>query len=341
MWTFDCDAKMLVISGTGNMANYTEGTAPWYIHRTKINTVVIEEGVKTIGNYAFIGCYVNTLSLPSGLLSIGERAFSACPLKNTLIIPATVTIIGPYAFNACTQINTLRILGYVSNIGRNTFGYCYGLTSVLCASEVPPTCYKDNNNHTSFEGTTIANIKLYVPGQAMTDYQSAPVWQNFNIQASSEKRVAWVDEEGNELYVNTVAVGQVPEFIGEEPTKDADGDYVYTFAGWIPTYAPVVRDCNYVAHFVRTPKKFFNVGIGGANCALNVTNKVPEGTYLEVTVAPEDCYQFTQWSDGDNNNPRIIQVTEDTNISADCTKIIYTIEGQAQGSGAVTIAPKQ
>ena len=52
-WSLD-DEGVLTISGEGKMANYTEdSTAPWYSKRTQIKNVVIEDGVTSIGKYAF------------------------------------------------------------------------------------------------------------------------------------------------------------------------------------------------------------------------------------------------------------------------------------------------
>ena len=50
---------VLTISGTGAMSNYTSSSpsrAPWYSNRSSIKSVVIEEGVTSIGEYAFNGC---------------------------------------------------------------------------------------------------------------------------------------------------------------------------------------------------------------------------------------------------------------------------------------------
>lgn len=339
MWTFDCDAKLLVISGTGSMRSYEAGTAPWSIHRTNIQTVVIEEGVKTIGSYAFYNCKnITSLTLPNSLLSIGNNAFNICMGLTELIIPSAVANIGSFAFSSCNKVTTIRILGR-PNIESGVFKDCSALTSILCASEFPPVC--NGNAFMNLTDEKLGTIVLSVPGIAVDNYKDHDVWKKFDIQASSLKTVRFVNESGEVLKTQVLADGAMPNADELTPSKDADEDYIYEFAGWLPTIVPVEHECNYVTHFVRTPKKFFNVGIGGENCTLNVTNKVPEGTYLEVTVAPEACYQFTQWSDGDTNNPRVIQVTEDTNISADCTKIVYTIEGQAQGGGQVNIAPKQ
>ena len=47
---------VLMISGMGAMADYSAGNAPWYSDRASITSIVIDEGVTHIGNYAFYGC---------------------------------------------------------------------------------------------------------------------------------------------------------------------------------------------------------------------------------------------------------------------------------------------
>ena len=41
-----------------------------------------------------------------------------------------------------------------------------------------------------------------------------------------------------------------------------------------------------------------------------------EGTELTLTATPNYCQQFVSWSDGDSNNPRIVNVDSDLNLSA-------------------------
>ncbi len=56
-WKLDVDC-ILTISGTGTMDDYSEETlAPWSGHMEAIHGVVIEEGVSSIGSYAFYDCY--------------------------------------------------------------------------------------------------------------------------------------------------------------------------------------------------------------------------------------------------------------------------------------------
>ena len=55
-WSLDTDTGVLTISGTGEMQNYSSGTTPWYGHRSSIQTVIIGDGVTSIGDTAFYEC---------------------------------------------------------------------------------------------------------------------------------------------------------------------------------------------------------------------------------------------------------------------------------------------
>ena len=52
-WKLD-NSGVLTISGKGEMKNYTyKSEMPWYKYREQIQSVVVEDGVTTIGDYAF------------------------------------------------------------------------------------------------------------------------------------------------------------------------------------------------------------------------------------------------------------------------------------------------
>ncbi len=85
-WVIDGNYT-LIISGTGDMDNYTEKTeAPWTDYGSWITGIVIEEGVTSIGDYAFYNSYYayddNSeyyydcyIIIPSSITSIGKEAF--------------------------------------------------------------------------------------------------------------------------------------------------------------------------------------------------------------------------------------------------------------------------
>lgn len=74
------DDGTLTISGEGKMMNYSDSSvAPWYPHRTKILSAVMEDGVMSIGDYALYACLkLTSVSLPDGIESIGRSAFRDC-----------------------------------------------------------------------------------------------------------------------------------------------------------------------------------------------------------------------------------------------------------------------
>ena len=80
-WTLmETDTEiMLTISGTGSMPDYTKSSAPWADDRDNIRSVVIEDGVASIGSYAFSGCSnLKSITIPDSVTNVGEYAFIDC-----------------------------------------------------------------------------------------------------------------------------------------------------------------------------------------------------------------------------------------------------------------------
>ena len=116
---------VLTISGTGAMTDFTANTyknAGYFTYASSINRVVIEDGVTSVGSYAFYGAssgsssyYPNLTRVELGsVTSIGRNAFSCCALTGNLVIPNTVTSLGIGAFSS-NSISSVTIPTSVSD----------------------------------------------------------------------------------------------------------------------------------------------------------------------------------------------------------------------------------
>ncbi len=105
----------LVISGTGAMKNYSSSSSPWYSNRSNIKKVTIDDGVTSIGSWAFYDCWrLTSVTIPGSLTSIDDYAFCDCSSLTSVAIPDSVTSIGGYAFYGCSSLKSV----YITDIGK-------------------------------------------------------------------------------------------------------------------------------------------------------------------------------------------------------------------------------
>lgn len=169
-WTLDNNG-VLTITGSGAMKDYPryENQRPdWYLnHKDSIRSVVLDNKITHIGDYAFDGCtsiksvrytgytgnagvalpesvttigvhafsdtgVTGTLKLPEHLTEIDSLAFYHCrKLNGELKLPDTVKEIGGFAFNRCGFTGKLKLPASLENIGNDAFESCSGLTGKL------------------------------------------------------------------------------------------------------------------------------------------------------------------------------------------------------------------
>lgn len=204
-WTLDNNG-VLTITGSGAMKDYPryENQRPdWYLnHKDSIRSVVLDNKITHIGDYAFDGCtsiksvrytgytgnagvalpesvttigvhafsdtgVTGTLKLPEHLTEIDSLAFYHCrKLNGELKLPDTVKEIGGFAFNSCGFTGKLELPAILENIGNDAFESCSGLTGKLTFPS------KMNEIKSSiFHGTGITEV--VIPSSIKTVYDFA------------------------------------------------------------------------------------------------------------------------------------------------------------------------
>ena len=238
-------------------------------------------------------------TIPNSVTSIGYEAFAGCSVTS-VTIPNSVTSIEEYAFEGCT-----------------------GLTSVTIEVETPPTLGKN-----VFINTNISQI--YVPCGTLEAYKSA--WSDY---ASIIKYLSLdYNIYGN---VNVVEWGYliIPQYACKDNVITAVSNYGYHFMQWSdgsrdnPRTFVLTQDTTFTAEFA---KNTYTISTISANPEWGATEGNKTALYLdevEISASANYGYHFTQWSDGNTDNPRTIILTQDTSFTATFAKNTYSITTNA------------
>ena len=131
-WVLD-DNGTLTISGTGYMSHFFD--SPW--SASNVKSVIIENGVTSIGRSAFDNCSsLTSIAIPDSVTSIGSSAFCYCTSLTSVAIGDRIKSIGDRTFEECTSLTSITIGDIVTSIGNYAFMDCSSLKSVTIPDSV-------------------------------------------------------------------------------------------------------------------------------------------------------------------------------------------------------------
>lgn len=277
----------------------------------------------TITNFsAKLGGFNSTagnVTLKVGDTSVGTgklNATSDVTVKNTTeatgkVLTVTVTGIAKgvkvysisYTYESVISEQTYTLANQANPDG-------YGTISPSSVEDIPKgTPTSKNANTYTVNGTTVIaspSAKTAQYTYAFSEWQNLPATVNDDAtviavftRTTNKYTITWQNYNGTTLKTKEVAYGTTPSYNGETPTKAADAQYTYTFAGWTPDVVAVTGDATYTATFTKNPRTYtitLNTN-GGTINAGNVTSyKYGVGATLPTNVTKEN-HQFGGWFD--------------------------------------------
>lgn len=124
VWVFNTSTSVLTISGNTTMQDYTQSgvtVAPWSEYAGQIKYVVINDGVKSIGKYAFYNCTAMvSVDIPDTVSSVGNSAFKGCKSLKQVVLGNGVKKLDTYAFMQ-SGLQEIYMPSVLTKIGTSVF----------------------------------------------------------------------------------------------------------------------------------------------------------------------------------------------------------------------------
>ena len=236
----------------------------------------------------------------------------------SITIPESVTHIGGSAFYGCSSLTSVTIPNRVTSMGNYAFRNCTGLISIQVEAQTPPQCFES-----SFYDIP-KDIPVYISCGTKEAYQAADGWSAFTNIVEEHDYAATI-LSSNEDYGTTTIVSYT---CNNELTIQAIANEHYNFTQWSdgstdnPRTFVVVQDTALTAIFA--PKQY-SISVSSEYGSVQGAGKYDYGTTATLIAEADEHYHFTQWNDGNTDNPRTITIEGDATYTAEFAIDQFTI----------------
>ena len=312
---------------------------------TGLTSVVLPEGVASIGNSAFNGCTsLSQLTLPSTLQTIGGATFYGCTALAHLYCNAIAppTAVGSTFQNASTSTCVLHVPcqqgdSYLTTTPWSQFGTIdlVGCSAVISVAVNYPNRGSVDGGGTYDVGTTATLTAMPNEGYFFACWNDGDTINPRTITVNADESfTAWFFA----LQYDTVQVHDTTTLYDTITVVAVHEDTVYVHD--TTTVNMLVWDTVFITdtttiHDTLLPT-FFRLQVTATTGGVGIGNALlPAGTVAEIGALPLEGYSFTAWSDGNIDNPRQVTLTGNQTYTAEFT-IVTGIE-EVQGQWGVTV----
>ncbi len=285
-----------------------------------LKTVTLGNNVKYIGGNAFQHCTsLASIAIPNSVDSIRYYTFQDCTNLTSVTIGSGVKYIGNYAFSG-TGLTSITIPNSVDSIKGSAFADCTNLTSVTIGSGV-----KYIGNY-AFAGTGLTSITIPDNVGSIGSRAFANCKDLTTVTFTSATPPAY---KGNYNYSAFDGCDKLKAVYIPCGTKEA-----YEAAGW--RNLPLTEPAPDGVVSVRTED---NVR---GQAQIEDQSSCRNNSTAIISATAQYGYHFTQWNDGNTDNPRTVQITKDITYTAYFAPNQYTISTEVNDaergsvSGAAT-----
>lgn len=321
----------------------------------------LPEGLTTIGARAFDNCNVlaGKLTFPATVTSIGDYAYNGVGTVTEIEMqgnnPPTIF---EHTFNGVSDSVPVNVpCGAV--LSYYTTDYWENFPNIV---EAPPYRLTVGSNNETMGSAAVAqqptcsNHSAIIQATAQTGFHFLQ-WQDGNtanprtIQMTQDSTFtatfvannSYVTVHSNDSLMGSVTGSGLYSY-NAPVTLTATAYDGYHFLRWNdgntqnPRYMAAVRDTSFTAIFVSNVST-----ITVANANPDMGNVSGSGVYyyqnlVSITATPVYGYHFTQWNDGNQQNPRTIVVNQDSSFTAYFAPNIYSIVASSNSTAMGSVA---
>ena len=282
--------------------------------------------VTSIGGSAFFNCSsLTSVTIPNSVTSIGDGAFYNCSGLTSVTIGNSVTSIGEEAFWGCSSLTDIYVCGdlerfqrLLNNDDRIKVGMSYSITinaehgnvsypQTMC-DDMQLTATPDYGYHFTqwSDGNTDNPRTIELTRDTTFTALFAPNQCTVSLQCDENQ--GSVEGAGVFDYLAEVQISATPA-------------YGYHFSSWSdgntanPRTYTITKNIALTANFA--PNKYsINVSCNAEQGSVTGSGSYSYLSNRTIEAIPNYGYHFAQWNDGNTDNPRTIELRQDTTLEA-------------------------